>query len=126
MSYRGVEQVRNFMKPVQTNLHIVSGVCSHGVTCCARRMSDMAASRLWHLCAILGLAMALAVTALHSEEDFAFEMTAAEEQEVLNGPIAHPHPHPASSPVQRLCGIPDTVAPLGKLFHMNIPMDAFS
>jgi neurexin len=68
--------------------------------------------------------MALAVMALHSEEDFAFEMTAGEEQEVLSGPISHPHL--ASSPVQRLWGIPDTVASVGKLFHMNIPRDAFS
>jgi neurexin len=82
----------------------------------------MAASRLWHLCAILGLAMAL-----HSEEDFAFEMTAVEEQELLsNGSVTHPHPSLASSPIQRLWGIPDTVAPLGKLFHMNVPRDAFS
>jgi hypothetical protein len=86
----------------------------------------MAVNRLWHLGAVLGLAMALAVMALHSEEDFAFEMTATDEQEALNGPVSHPHPHPTSSPIQRLWGIPDTVASVGKLFHMTIPGDSFS
>lgn len=86
----------------------------------------MVASRLWHLRAILCLATALAAMALHSEEDFAFDMTAAEEQEVLSGPISRPHLHSTSSPVQRLWGIPDTVAPVSKLFHMTIPEDAFS
>lgn len=92
----------------------------------ANRLRDMAASRLWHLSAILWSAMALAVMALHSEEDFAFEMTPSEEQEVLSGPSSHPHPHPTSSPIQRLWGIPDTVASVGKLFHVTIPEDAFS
>ena len=82
----------------------------------------MAAIGLWHLCAILGLAMALAVTASHSEEDFAFEASAAEEQDALNGLYTHP----ISTPVQKLWGIPDTVSTVGKLFHMKIPGDAFS
>lgn len=82
----------------------------------------MAAIRLWHLCAILGLAMALVVTVSHSEEDFAFETSAAEEQETHNGLYTHP----ISTPVQKLWGIPDTVATVGKLFHMKIPGDAFS
>ncbi|XP_069682124.1 dystroglycan 1 [Periplaneta americana] len=79
----------------------------------------MAASRLWCLGAALGLVMALVVAGLHSEEDFAFETTAADEQDT-------PTSHPTSSPVQRLWGIPDTVASVGKLFHMTIPGDAFS
>lgn len=83
---------------------------------------DMAEIRLWHLGAILGLAMALLMTASHSEEDFAFETPAAEEQEALSGL----HAHPISTPVQKLWGIPDTVANIGKLFHMKIPGDAFS
>lgn len=70
--------------------------------------------------------MALAVTALHSEEDFAFETTAAEEQEVLSWPVSRPNAHPTSSLVQRLWGIPDTVASVGKLFHVTIREDAFS
>lgn len=82
----------------------------------------MAAIRLWHLGALLGLAMALAMTASHSEEDFAFEMPTAEEQEAVRGL----HTHPISTPVQKLWGIPDTVATVGKLFHMKIPGDAFS
>jgi neurexin len=82
----------------------------------------MAEIRLWHLGAILGLAMALLMTASHSEEDFAFEAPAAEEQEALSGL----HAHPLSKPVQKLWGIPDTVANVGKLFHMKIPGDAFS
>jgi hypothetical protein len=123
---RDIGHIRKSLKPIKFNLHIISGVCSHGVTCCGRLLTNMAASRLWHLYAILGLAMAPAVMAQHSEEDFAFEMTAAEQQEALNGPITQSHPNPASSPVQRLWGIPDTVAPLGKLFHMNVPRDAFT
>jgi hypothetical protein len=66
--------------------------------------------------------MALAMTASHSEEDFAFEMPTAEEQEAVRGL----HTHPISTPVQKLWGIPDTVATVGKLFHMKIPGDAFS
>ena len=83
---------------------------------------DMAEIRLWHLGAILGLAMALVMTASHSEEDFAFEAPSAEEQEALSGL----HTHPTSTPVQKLWGIPDTLAPVGKLFHMKVPGDAFS
>ncbi|KAJ9584025.1 hypothetical protein L9F63_021629 [Diploptera punctata] len=81
----------------------------------------MAVSRLWHLGAILGLALALVVTVtLQSEEDFAFESD--QPQEVTNRPISHP----TSQPVQRLWGIPDIVASTGRLFHMAIPRDAFS
>lgn len=82
----------------------------------------MAEIRLWHLGAILGLAMALVMTASHSEEDFAFETPSAEEQEALNGL----HTHPISTPVQKLWGIPDTVASVGKIFHVKVPGDAFS
>jgi hypothetical protein len=82
----------------------------------------MAEIRLWHLGAILGLAMALVMTASHSEEDFAFEMPTTEEQDAFSGL----HTHPMSTPVQKLWGIPDTMANVGKLFHMKIPGDAFS
>jgi neurexin len=66
--------------------------------------------------------MALGMTASHSEEDFAFETPAVDEQEALNGLRAHT----ISTPVQKLWGIPDTMATVGKLFHMKIPGDAFS
>nr|CAD7455771.1 unnamed protein product [Timema tahoe] len=50
--------------------------------------------------------------ALEEEEDFGF--VAANE----NVP-------PSKSPVQRLWGIPDSLAPVGRLFQLNIPRDAF-
>lgn len=82
----------------------------------------MAAIWLWHLGAILGMAIVLSATASQSEEDFAFETPSAEEQDAFNGL----HTHPLATPVQKLWGIPDTVATVGKLFHMKIPGDAFS
>ncbi|PSN48490.1 hypothetical protein C0J52_14055 [Blattella germanica] len=79
----------------------------------------MAVRRLWQLGAILALFFTSTVVSA-AEEDFAFESD--QQQETTSGPISHP----TSQPVQRLWGIPDTVASTGKLFHMTIPGDAFS
>ncbi|XP_067001643.1 dystroglycan 1 [Anabrus simplex] len=77
----------------------------------------MAATRLWLVGLVLGVALAL-----HPEDDFAFESSDGEPE--LLSPISHPHP--TSAPVQRLWGVPDCVTSVGKLFRLSIPTDAFS
>ncbi|XP_063226131.1 dystroglycan 1 [Bacillus rossius redtenbacheri] len=72
----------------------------------------------------LGLLSLLALAASHqtSEEDFAFEPSTSEESDF---PVPLGRPRPSWALVQRLWGVPDTFAPVGKLLHLAVPNDAF-